>query len=102
MTGATRYELRRLHNVRLYRTMTLDDVATAADVTVSTLSRLENGRQQAYASTVVKLARALNVTPLQLRGEEPLPWEQRQGNASSATGQVAEDAVPPEGAALTA
>lgn len=99
MAGAARYELPRLREVRLYRTMTLDDVAAAADVTPSTLSRLENGKQAAYAATVGKLARALGVSALALRGVEPLPWEQRQESAPPAIGQDAEGAAPPEGAA---
>jgi transcriptional regulator with XRE-family HTH domain len=70
-----RVPLPRLRDARAVRGRTIEQLAREAGVTTSTVSRLENGLQGAYMSTVVKLARALEVTPGMLQGAERLPWE---------------------------
>ena len=53
----------RLRLARQRKVWTLEDLAQASGVMVATLSRLENGKQEARPSTIRKLAAALDVAP---------------------------------------
>ncbi len=53
----------RLRLARQRKVWTLEDLAQASGVMVATLSRLENGKQEARPSTIRKLAAALEVEP---------------------------------------
>jgi len=53
----------RLRHARQRKAWALEDLAQASGVMVATLSRLENGKQEARPSTIRKLARALEVDP---------------------------------------
>ena len=53
---------RRLRELRTERGMTLDDVARAADIDVSTLSRLESGKRRLALDHLPRLATALAVS----------------------------------------
>ncbi len=63
---------RRLREVRLQRGMTLEDVASGANIDVSTLSRLESGKRRLALDHLPRLATALSVTADELlRAPEP-------------------------------
>lgn len=53
---------RRLRELRTQRAMTLEDVARAADIDVSTLSRLESGKRRLALDHLPRLAAALSVS----------------------------------------
>ena len=53
----------RLRLARQRKVWSLEDLAGASGVVVATLSRLENGKQDARPSTIRKLATALDVEP---------------------------------------
>jgi transcriptional regulator with XRE-family HTH domain len=53
---------RRLRELRTQRGLTLEDVATRADIDVSTLSRLESGKRRLALDHLPRLASALSVT----------------------------------------
>ncbi|MDH6246034.1 XRE family transcriptional regulator [Mycobacterium sp. OTB74] len=53
---------RRLRELRTQRGMTLEDVARAADIDVSTLSRLESGKRRLALDHLPRLAAALAVS----------------------------------------
>jgi transcriptional regulator with XRE-family HTH domain len=53
---------RRLRELRTQRGMTLDEVATRADIDVSTLSRLESGKRRLALDHLPRLAAALSVS----------------------------------------
>ncbi len=53
---------RRLRELRTQRGLTLDEVATRADIDVSTLSRLESGKRRLALDHLPRLASALLVT----------------------------------------
>ena len=53
---------RRLRELRTQRGLTLDEVATRADIDVSTLSRLESGKRRLALDHLPRLAAALSVT----------------------------------------
>jgi transcriptional regulator with XRE-family HTH domain len=53
---------RRLRELRTQRGMTLEDVARAADIDVSTLSRLESGKRRMALDHLPRLAAALSVS----------------------------------------
>lgn len=53
---------RRLREIRTQRGLTLEDVATRADIDVSTLSRLESGKRRLALDHLPRLASALSVT----------------------------------------
>ena len=59
----------KLREVRQRLFVTQEELAERAGITVSTLSRLENGLQRPRISTVRKLAEALGVAP-----EELVEW----------------------------
>jgi transcriptional regulator with XRE-family HTH domain len=58
--------MKHLKQIRLYRNMTQQELAAAADLTQSTLSRLENGRRRPRPKTLRRLAEVLGVTPEEL------------------------------------
>ncbi len=61
----------RLRRARQRKVWSLEDLAASSGVMVATLSRLENGKQDARPSTIRKLAAALDVDPRWLLlGEE--------------------------------
>lgn len=51
-----------LRELRTERQLPMDALALIAGVDVSTISRIESGKQQASPATVVKLARALGIS----------------------------------------
>ena len=53
---------RRLRELRAQRGLTLEDVATRADIDVSTLSRLESGKRRLALDHLPRLAAALSVS----------------------------------------
>ena len=53
---------RRLRELRTQRGLTLDEVATKADIDVSTLSRLESGKRRLALDHLPRLAAALSVS----------------------------------------
>ncbi len=53
----------RLRLARQRKAWSLNDLAQSSGVMVATLSRLENGKQEARPSTIRKLAAALDVDP---------------------------------------
>jgi transcriptional regulator with XRE-family HTH domain len=53
---------RRLRELRTQRGLTLEEVATRADIDVSTLSRLESGKRRLALDHLPRLASALSVT----------------------------------------
>src|SRR6476660_5271125 len=53
---------RRLRELRTQRGLTLDEVATRADIDVSTLSRLESGKRRLALDHLPRLASALSVS----------------------------------------
>ena len=59
-------KLDRLRRVRESQFMTQQDLAEKASLTVSTISRLESGKEEARFSTTKKLAAALGVEPGEL------------------------------------
>lgn len=59
-----------LARIRKQKLITQAELAEKSGVTVSTLSRLEGGLQQARISTVRKLADALGVDPSEIMSAE--------------------------------
>lgn len=60
----------RIRQLRTARGMTMEELAHAAGVTLSTVSRIEKGRIARPAwHTMVAMAQALGVTPNDLGGE---------------------------------
>ena len=57
----------RLRRIGEDRFMTQSDLAAAANLTIATISRLENGKRRPHLSTVRRLAEALGVKPERLR-----------------------------------
>ena len=53
---------RRLRELRTQRGLTLEEVASRADIDVSTLSRLESGKRRLALDHLPRLASALSVT----------------------------------------
>jgi transcriptional regulator with XRE-family HTH domain len=58
-----------LRRIRERKLITQAELAEKSGITISTLSRLENGLQQARISTVRKLALALGVNADEILGE---------------------------------
>lgn len=56
---------------RRYQVLTQDELAEQAGLTIFTVQRAEYG-ERVSAGTVRKLAKALGITPTQLRDEEPV------------------------------
>ncbi len=61
---------RRLRRLRRERALSQQDLSAATGVAQATLSDLERGKRGARASTVRKLAAALDVEPKELMKEE--------------------------------
>jgi transcriptional regulator with XRE-family HTH domain len=59
-----------LRRVREERLMTQQEVATAADLNLSTVMRIENDRVEPRFSTIRKLAKALDVNARELTKKE--------------------------------
>ena len=59
-----------LRRVREERLMTQQEVATAADLNLSTIMRIENDRVEPRFSTIRKLAKALDVNARELTRKE--------------------------------
>src|SRR5690348_7329468 len=66
----------RLHALRQQRGVTLKDLSTASDISVSTLSRLESGQRRPNLEQVLALARAYRVQVDELIGA-PLTGDPR-------------------------
>lgn len=60
----------RIRAVRLAQSRSLADVAAKANVSVATLSRIENDKQSVEMGLFLSLSRILNVVPNQLLGED--------------------------------
>jgi transcriptional regulator with XRE-family HTH domain len=58
-----------VHKLRSARRQSLQELATAAQVSVSMLSRIENGRASPSLATINALANALNVPAAYLLGD---------------------------------
>lgn len=65
-------KLTRLRLVRERRALSQIDLADAADVAQTTLSRLENGTTSAQPRTLRKLAKVLRVDPAELIGPDEM------------------------------
>jgi transcriptional regulator with XRE-family HTH domain len=69
--------LTRLKQLREEAVLTVHELAEASGVSDDTISKIENGQRVARPNTLRKLARALNVSPQELRRpvkvEEPVP-----------------------------
>jgi transcriptional regulator with XRE-family HTH domain len=85
-------ELPRLRTWRLHRAMSTRDLAAASGAGVSTINRLEQGRQLARPSTARRLAQALAVRPEDLQ-EPPLQTAERDPAAFVQTGKMMVDQV---------
>lgn len=68
---------RRLRELRTERGMTLEDVATRAAMSPSTLSRLESGARRLAVDHLVPLAAALHVPVDELLRADPVPLDPR-------------------------
>lgn len=77
---------RRLRELRTQRGLTLQDVATRADIDISTLSRLESGKRRLALDHLPRLASALSVTTDELLGGQPAEDPRVRGHAHSANG----------------
>jgi DNA-binding XRE family transcriptional regulator len=56
-----------LRQLREQHMMTQREVALSADVTVTTLSRIENGKVKPSLSTIRNLAKVFNIPPQEMR-----------------------------------
>jgi transcriptional regulator with XRE-family HTH domain len=77
---------RRLRTLRTERGMTLKEVADAASVDLSTLSRLESGKRRLALDHIPRLAAALSVRTDDLLVEDPGRMPPLQGQAFSFDG----------------
>lgn len=76
--------LRRMREARERALLTQDELAAKSGVTVSTISRLENGLQAARVSTIRKLAEAVGATPEDLIDwDKPAPVTGGKGKAAA-------------------
>ncbi|HYT36383.1 MAG TPA: helix-turn-helix transcriptional regulator [Ktedonobacteraceae bacterium] len=78
-----RVEIPYLRAWRMWRGLSIQELAKLAGVSVTTISRLENGVSQPNFSTLHRLARGLNLTREQLLHNRP----NGQTNISSKTEQ---------------
>ena len=76
MPAGLRLRLPRIRELRARQGITLMQLVERSGVTLSTLSRVERGLQEAWPTTAHKIAMGLGVTVAQLQGLEPMPWEQ--------------------------
>jgi transcriptional regulator with XRE-family HTH domain len=56
----------KLKNLRLLNNLTLDELAQLSGVSISTISKIENGQQRPSFETVLRIARALKINFVQL------------------------------------
>ena len=56
----------RLKNLRIRRALTQQELADRASISSNTLNRIELSKAEPHMSTLRKLARALNVDPIEL------------------------------------
>lgn len=61
MQGTTAFQVRPLRLIRNARGLSQKELARQAGVDPSTISRLENGHQEAYGVTRIRLARVLGL-----------------------------------------
>ena len=73
---------RRLRELRMQRGLTLEDVAQAARIDVSTLSRLESGKRRLALDHLPRLAAALPSVPTSWCGN---PWPKTRACAGART-----------------
>lgn len=82
---------RRLRELRTQRGMTLEDVARAADIDISTLSRLESGKRRFALDHLPRLAAALSISTDELmrapEAEDPRVRGSHTPAAASPTGR---------------
>ena len=87
----------RLRTLRAHRDLNQEQLSQAADVPRQIISGLEKGtRPRPEDETVERLARALGVTPRQLRGCDPIP------ELSAADAELAAEALAGDAAVLGA
>jgi transcriptional regulator with XRE-family HTH domain len=77
---------RRLRELRTQRGLTLDEVATKADIDVSTLSRLESGKRRLALDHLPRLASALSVSTDDLLRAPEADDPRVRGSAHTANG----------------
>jgi transcriptional regulator with XRE-family HTH domain len=83
----------RVVQLREQRGWTQEDLAHAAEISVKTVSRLENGRHDGRRSTVERIAKALGVDEAALLGKPPAPLglaAQPNGNGNGEDPAIAE------------
>jgi transcriptional regulator with XRE-family HTH domain len=78
---------RRLRELRTQRGMTLEDVARAADIDISTLSRLESGKRRFALDHLPRLAAALSISTDELM-RAPEAEDPRVRGASHSRGGI--------------
>jgi transcriptional regulator with XRE-family HTH domain len=59
----------RLKNLRIRRALTQQELAERASISTNTLNRIELNKAEPHMSTLRKLAKALDVDPIELVGE---------------------------------
>jgi len=62
--------LPRLRQLRQRRLLTIEQLASRANVSKNTISRIENGAERIHPNTIRRLAQALDVEPEALMGPE--------------------------------
>ncbi len=77
---------RRLRELRTLRGLTLEEVATRADIDVSTLSRLESGKRRLALDHLPRLASALSVTTDELLRTPDADDPRVRGSSHTANG----------------
>jgi transcriptional regulator with XRE-family HTH domain len=77
---------RRLRELRTQQGLTLEDVATRAQIDVSTLSRLESGKRRLALDHLPRLAEALSVSTDELLRAPEQPDPRVRGTAQSHNG----------------
>jgi DNA-binding Xre family transcriptional regulator len=73
--------LDRIEQLRKARGLTLEQLARASDLSVSTLQHMRVRLSDPRISTVMRLCNVLGVTPGELAGDLPLPTEARRRRA---------------------
>jgi DNA-binding Xre family transcriptional regulator len=76
--------LDRIEQLRKAKGLTLEHVARASDLSVSTLHHMRVRLSDPRVSTVMRLCNGLGVTPGELVGDLPLPTEARRRRARAA------------------
>jgi len=92
-----------IRKLRSEKTLTLTEVAKKADITKSTLSKIETGQISAPISTLIRIAKAMNLPVVLFFAEEksqPLYVLTRKGNGSIVTRNGSRFGYSYEGLAL--